>query len=73
LLKVFEFLRAYTELRYPPVRDITQQLRVLWLNKLSQHPSVEIFRGDREADTESEDADIILGFRSIPSSITRCV
>ena len=60
LLKVFEFLKAYTELRYPPVRDITQQLRVLWLNKLPLHPSVEIFRGDRGADTESEDADVIL-------------
>ncbi|MGD0130140.1 MAG: hypothetical protein ABSF46_32895 [Terriglobia bacterium] len=60
LLKVFEFLKAYTELRYPPVRDIGQQLRVLWLNKLPQHPSVEIFEGDREPDTESEDADVIL-------------
>jgi len=60
LLKVFEFLKAYTELRYPPVRDIGQQLRVLWLNRLPQHPSVEIFQGDRGPDTESEDADVIL-------------
>ncbi len=60
LLKVFEFLKAYTELRYPPVRDIGQQLRVLWLNKLPQHPSVEIFQGDRVPDTESEDVDVFL-------------
>ena len=60
LLKVFEFLKAYTELRYPPVRDIGQQLRVLWLKNLPQHPSVEIFQGDRGPDTESEDADVIL-------------
>ncbi|MGH9328052.1 MAG: AAA domain-containing protein, partial [Terriglobia bacterium] len=60
LLKVFEFLKAYTELRYPPVRDIGQQLRVLWLKDLPQHPSVEVFQGDRGPDTESEDADVIL-------------
>jgi very-short-patch-repair endonuclease len=60
LLKVFEFLKAYTDLRYPPVRDIAQQLRVLWLNNLPRHPSVEIFQGDRGVDPESEDADIIL-------------
>ena len=48
LLKVFEFLKAYTELRYPPVRDIGQQLRVLWLKNLPEHPSVEVFQGDAE-------------------------
>jgi hypothetical protein len=60
LLKVFEFLKAYTELRYPPVRDIGQQMRILWLKNLPQHPSVEIYQGDRGADNESENADIIL-------------
>jgi very-short-patch-repair endonuclease len=60
LLKVFEFLKAYTELRYPPVRDIAQQLRVLWLKSLPQHPSVEIFQGDRGPDPDSEDAGVIL-------------
>ena len=70
LLKVFEFLKAYTELRYPPVRDIGQQLRVLWLKNLSQHSSVEIFQGDRGEDTESEDADIIL--RITRADLTDC-
>jgi hypothetical protein len=37
LRKVFEFLKAYTELRYPPVRDVAQQLRILWLKDLPQH------------------------------------
>ena len=70
LLKVFEFLKAYTELRYPPVRDIGQQLRVLWLKNLPQHPSVEVFQGDRQADNESEDADIIL--RITRPNLTAC-
>ena len=70
LLKVFEFLKAYTELRYPPVRDIGQQLRVLWLKNLPQHPSVEIFQGDRGEDTESEDADVIL--RITRADLTDC-
>jgi len=70
LLKVFEFLKAYAELRYPPVRDIGQQLRVLWLKNLPQHPSVEVFQGDRETDKESEDAEIVL--RITRPSLTAC-
>jgi hypothetical protein len=44
LTKLFEFLRAYVDLRFPPVRDITQQPRFLWLKDLPVHPSVELFR-----------------------------
>jgi very-short-patch-repair endonuclease len=60
LLKVFEFLKAYTELRYPPVKDIAQQLRVLWLGQLPQHPSIEVLQINGESDKESEDAEIVL-------------
>jgi hypothetical protein len=70
LLKVFEFLKAYAELRYPPVRDISQQLRVLWLKNLPQHSSVEVFRGDRKTEEESEDADIVI--RITRPSLTTC-
>jgi hypothetical protein len=34
LTKLFEFLKAYTDLRYPPVREINSQLRTLWLKEL---------------------------------------
>jgi very-short-patch-repair endonuclease len=70
LLKVFEFLKAYTELRYPPVRDISQQLRFLWLKNLPDHPSIEVFRSNGEADNESDDADIIL--RITRPDLTAC-
>ena len=70
LLKVFEFLKAYTELRFPPVRDVEQQLRFLWLKTLPQHPSVEVFRGNGEADIESEDAGIVL--RVTRPNVTAC-
>jgi hypothetical protein len=71
LRKVFEFLKAYVELRYPPVRDIEQQLKVLWLNDLPQHPSVEIFRGGTESGDESEDdSDIVL--RITRPNLTAC-
>jgi very-short-patch-repair endonuclease/DNA polymerase III delta prime subunit len=70
LRKVFEFLKAYTELRYPPVRDVAQQLRILWLKDLPQHPSVEVFQSDGESAAESEDADIIL--RITRPSLTAC-
>src|ERR1019366_8183969 len=70
LRKVFEFLKAYVELRYPPVRDIEQQLKVLWLNDLPQHPSVEIFRGGTDSEDESENADIVL--RITRPNLTAC-
>lgn len=61
LTKIFEFLKAYTELRYPPVRSIDEQVRVLWLKDMPQHPSAEVFiRNNHKADNESEDADIVV-------------
>lgn len=61
LLKIFEFLKTYLDLRYPHVRDIGQQMRVLRLDELPQHAAIEIFRpnGDPEQESE-EDSDIIL-------------
>ncbi|MBX7123547.1 MAG: hypothetical protein K1X42_15575 [Opitutaceae bacterium] len=40
--KLFEFLKAYVELKYPPIRNISQQLGVLWLDDLPPHPSIEM-------------------------------
>lgn len=60
LTKLFEFLKAYTDLRYPPVRDIKQQLQTLWLKDLPAHSSVELFRDTGKTDDESEDSDIVL-------------
>ncbi|MGA2000411.1 MAG: AAA domain-containing protein [Terriglobales bacterium] len=70
LRKVFEFLKAYVEMRYPPVRDIEQQLKVLWLNDLPQHPSVELLRGGTDSEDESENADIVL--RITRPNLTAC-
>ena len=61
LLKVFEFLKTYLDLRYPQALDITQQMRVLWLNDLPQHESIEIFRPNQGPEPASEeDSDIVL-------------
>jgi very-short-patch-repair endonuclease len=70
LLKVFEFLKAYLDLRYPPVRDIKQQMRTLWLNELPQHTSIEVFHTSSEADEESDDSDIVL--RITRPTLTNC-
>jgi very-short-patch-repair endonuclease len=70
LLKVFEFLKAYLELRYPPIRDIEQQLKLLWLNDLPQHPSVELFRSGTNSEDESENADVVL--RVTRPKLTSC-
>ena len=71
LLKIFEFLKTYLDLRYPHVRDIGQQMRVLWLNDLPQHAAIEIFRpnGDPEQASE-EDSDIVL--RITRPGLTQC-
>jgi very-short-patch-repair endonuclease len=71
LTRIFEFLKAYTELRYPPVRSIDQQLRVLWLKDVPQHPCAEVFfRNDRKAEEESEDVDIVV--RITRPGLTAC-
>ena len=70
LTKLFEFLKAYTDLRYPPVRDIAQQPRSLWLKDLPSHPSVELFRDTGKSDVEAEDSDIVL--RLTRPVITNC-
>src|SRR6266511_3925841 len=59
LVKLFEFLKAYTDLRYPPVRDINKQPGVLWLADLPSHPSIELFPAG-QADAESEESDVVL-------------
>src|SRR6266496_6711232 len=60
LTKLFEFLKAYTDLRFPPVRDISQQLRSLWVKDLPSHPSVELFQGVVNSEEETEDSDVVL-------------
>jgi very-short-patch-repair endonuclease len=70
LRKVFEFLKAYTELRYPPVRDVGKQLRLFWLKDLPTHPSVQVYRGVSGTPGQSEDIDIIL--RLSRPTLTQC-
>lgn len=71
LLKIFEFLKTYLDLRYPHARDISEQMRVLWLNDLAQHSAIEIFRpiGDPQQESE-EESDIVL--RITRPSVTHC-
>src|SRR5215472_11084464 len=71
LLKVFEFLKTYLDLRYPQVRDISQQMRVLWLNDLPRHDSIEIFRPNDDSEQASEEeSDILL--RVTRPALTPC-
>lgn len=70
LTKLFEYLKAYTDLRYPPVRDIAQQPRSLWLKDLPSHPTVELFRDGGKSDVEVEDSEIVL--RLTRPVITNC-
>src|SRR2546426_3751113 len=70
MTKLFEFLKAYTDLRFPPVRDIAQQPRSLWLKDLPSHPSVELFRDSGKSEDETEDRDIVL--RLTRPVITQC-
>ena len=70
LSKLFEFLKAYTDLRFPPVRDIAQQPRSLWLKELPPHPSVELFPDADKSEDQTEDNDIVL--RLTRPAITQC-
>ncbi len=70
LTKLFEFLKAYTDLRFPPVRDIAQQPRSLWLKDLPSHSSVELFHDVGKSEEEVEDSDIVL--RLTRPVVTQC-
>jgi len=70
LTKLFQFLKAYTDLRFPPVRDITQQPRSFWLKDLPSHLSVELFRDVGKSEEENDDGDIVL--RLSRPVITQC-
>lgn len=70
LTKLFQFLKAYTDLRFPPVRDIAQQPRSLRLKDLPAHPTVELFRDVGKRDDQSEVGDIVL--RITRPVITEC-
>ncbi|MBU6400181.1 MAG: hypothetical protein KGS61_07665, partial [Verrucomicrobia bacterium] len=70
LTKLFEFLKAYIDLRFPPVRNIAQQPRSLWLKDLPLHASVEVFRDVGESDDESGDSDVVL--RLTWPDVTQC-
>ena len=60
LAQLFEYLKAYGDLRYPPVRDIERQDRRLWLDALPTHACVDLHRDPRKTEEENEDPDIIL-------------
>jgi very-short-patch-repair endonuclease len=70
LAKLFEFLKAYTDLRFPPVRDLAQQPRMFWLKDLPSHPSVELFRDASKSEEEGEENEIVL--RLTRPAITQC-
>ena len=63
LTQLFKFLKAYSDLRYPPVREIDQQPGVIWLGKLPDHPAVELTRESQKTEEFSEDNDIVLRLR----------
>jgi len=70
LTKLFEFLKAYTDLRFPAVRNIAQQPYSLWLKDFPSHSSVELIRGVGKSEDENEDSDIVL--RLTRPVITQC-
>ncbi|MBK9989718.1 MAG: AAA family ATPase [Verrucomicrobia bacterium] len=70
LSKLFEYLKAYSDLRHPPVRDIAQQLGAIWLGKLPAHPAVELFRELPKIEDDFEGNDIVLRLKR--PAITPC-
>lgn len=42
LKNLFEFLKAYNDLRTPVISDISKQIATLWLSSLPRHPSIKL-------------------------------
>jgi very-short-patch-repair endonuclease len=60
LTQLFEYLKAYSDLRYPPVRDIDRQERTLWLDALPAHACVVLHPDHGKDEEGNEDGDILL-------------
>lgn len=69
LSQLFEYLKAYSDLRYPAVRDLAQQPHVLRLHELPAHPTIEQIP-ERPDSEEHDDADVIL--RLTRPNVTPC-
>jgi len=52
---LFEFLKAYNDLRTPVVSDISQQIATVWLSSLPKHPSVRLNEYTASTKQEFED------------------
>jgi hypothetical protein len=70
LSKLFEFLKAYVDLRYPAVRDVGQQPFHFWSKDLPSHHSIEFFEAVSKTEDESDDQDVVL--RITRATITNC-
>jgi len=70
ILKLFEFLKAYIDLKYPPVRNIKDQPGVLWLEDFPAHSSIELNREDGTREHGDEDSGVVL--RLSRPLITEC-
>ena len=75
LTGLFEFLKAFHDLRSPVVREIDQQIFRLWLQTIPKHPSVEFYQGqprnvDAKETVDGEEEGVIL--RVTRPNITVC-
>src|SRR5580698_9960568 len=68
--KLFEFLKAFSNLQYPLVRNIDEQFRTLWLGNYSGQSGVELHRDDAKGSDATTDNTIV--FRVARPSIMPC-
>jgi len=60
---VFEFLRAYNDLRTPVITDINQQISVVWLDSIPKYPSIrfnEFVDPHKETKDGESENDVVL-------------
>src|ERR1700757_2038421 len=67
--KLFEFLKAFSDLQYPLVRNIDQQLRTLWLGNISGHSPAEVSRDEPQAPEATADNNIVFRVNRPPISL----
>ncbi|HWF20133.1 MAG TPA: AAA domain-containing protein, partial [Verrucomicrobiae bacterium] len=68
--KLFEFLKAFSDLQYPLVRDIDLQPRTLWLGNIFGHSGVELYRDETQSPETTTDNSIV--FRVTRPTLSLC-
>jgi hypothetical protein len=72
LTQTFKFLKELNDLRNPVPRDLSSCGKLFWIDEWPVHPLIEVRRGDRKDEVDSEGAELKPQIRLRRAELTPC-